>query len=337
MFTKKSAKIRKEFVCINCLYNTCDKKDYNKHINTAKHKFNTNVDIVLTNIGEKSANLNTNLNTNINEVVCNCGKKYKSRQGLYAHKKKCAFIENGKLVDNSNNSNTTNNSNNSNNPNNSNNLNNSNNSNNSNNQLTLTNDLIIKLLNDNKEMREIIIKQQDQISELLPKIGNNFITNNNNNNKFNIQVFLNERCKDAINMSDFIKSIQVSLQQLDYTKQNGIVNGLSNVIIENMNKLGLYQRPIHCTDIKRESLYIKDDDNWEKDINKEKIRKAIKDVSTKQFCALSKWTKENPDFQNNESKQNYYTHTLVAIANNKEDNEEKIIKKLCNNSYIKED
>jgi hypothetical protein len=310
MLTKKSAKIRKEFVCIKCMYNTCDKKDYNKHINTAKHKNNTNVDIVLTNIGEKSANLNTY------EIACNCGKKYKSRQGLHAHKKKCDTMENGKTIDNSNNSN---------------------NSNNANNQLTLTNDLIIKLLNDNKEMREIIIKQQDQISELLPKIGNNFITNNNNNNKFNIQVFLNERCKDAINMSDFIKSIQVSLQQLDYTKQNGIVNGLSNVIIENMNKLGLYQRPIHCTDIKRESLYIKDDDNWEKDINKEKIRKAIKDVSTKQFCALSKWTKDNPDFQNNEYKQNYYTHTLVAIANNKEHNEEKIIKKLCNNSYIKED
>ena len=74
-----------------------------------------------------------------------------------------------------------------------------------------------------------------------------------------------------------------------------------------------------------------------KDVNKDKIRKAIKDVSTKQFCALSKWTKENPDFQNNEYKQNYYTHTLVAIANTKDNNEEKIIKKLCNNSYIKED
>ena len=311
MFTKKSAKIRKEFVCICCDYNTSDKKDYTKHINTAKHKNNTNVDIVLTNIEEKSANtnINTNTNTKTNEIVivCNCGKKYKSRQGLYAHKKKCGSLENEKT------------------------------GNATNNQLTLTNDLIIKLLNDNKEMREIIIKQQDQISELLPKIGNNFITNNNNNNKFNIQVFLNERCKDAINMSDFIKSIQVSLQQLDYTKQNGIVNGLSNVIIENMNKLGLYQRPIHCTDIKRESLYIKDDDNWEKDVNKEKIKKAIKDVSTKQFCALSKWTKEKPDFQNNEFKQNYNTHTLVAIANNKEQNEEKIIKKLCNNSYIKED
>ena len=303
MLTKKSAKIRNEFVCVNCNYATCDKKDYTKHINTSKHKNNTNVDITLTNLERKSDKLF--------ELLCNCGKKYKSRQGLYAHKKKCKLLCDGKITDNSNN------------------------------QITLandlTNDLIIKLLNDNKEMREIIIKQQNHISEMLPKLGNNFITNNNNNNKFNIQVFLNERCKDAINMSDFIKSIQVTLQQLDYTKQNGLVNGLTNVIIENMNKLGLYQRPIHCTDIKRESLYIKEDDNWEKDINKERIKKAIKDVSTKQFCALSKWTKENPDFQNNEHKQNYYTHTLVAIGNSKEHNEEKIIKKLCNNSYIKEE
>jgi hypothetical protein len=310
MLTKKSAKIRSEFVCINCNYATCDKKDYNKHIATAKHKNNTNVDILLTNLEKKSDNLF--------EIICNCGKKYKSRQGLYSHKKKCTFLQNANIVDSSNNELALAND--------------------------LTNDLIINLLNDNKDMREIIIKQQDQmmrqqnqISEMLPKLGNNnFITNNNNNNKFNIQVFLNERCKDAINMSDFIKSIQVSLQQLDYTKQNGLVNGLSNVIIENMSKLGLYQRPIHCTDLKRESLYIKDDDNWERDINKEKIRKAIKDVSTKQFCALSKWTKENPDFQNNEYKQNYYTHTLVAIANSKEHNEEKIIKKLCNSSYVKE-
>ena len=136
-------------------------------------------------------------------------------------------------------------------------------------------------------------------------------------------------------MSDFIKSIEVSLQQLDYTKEKGFVNGLSNVIIENMNKLELYERPIHCTDTKRETLYIKDDDVWEKDINKQKIKKAIKDVSTKQFCALNNWTKENPDFQNNEHKQNYYTHALVSIANNKQHNEDKIIKKLCNNSYIK--
>jgi hypothetical protein len=227
----------------------------------------------------------------------NCNKIYKYSSGLYRHKKKC--------LDHENNDNL-------------------------NHQLSLSKELILEVV---KQQQNQIKELTNTIKELIPKVGTNITTTNQ---KFNIQVFLNEKCKDAINMSDFIKSIEVSLQQLDYTKHNGLVNGLSNVIIENMNKLGLYQRPIHCTDIKRESLYIKDDDNWEKDVNKEKIRKAIKNVSTKQFYALSKWTKENPDFQNNENKQNYYTHTLVAIANNKEHNDDKIIKKLCTSSYIKE-
>ena len=227
----------------------------------------------------------------------NCNKIYKYSSGLYRHKKKCMEHEN---------------------------------STNLNNQLSLSKELILEVV---KQQQNQIKELTDTIKELIPKVGNNITTTNQ---KFNIQVFLNEKCKDAINMSDFIKSIEVSLQQLDYTKHNGLINGLSNVIIENMNKLGLYQRPIHCTDLKRESLYIKDDDNWEKDINKEKIKRVIKDVSTKQFYALSKWTKENPDFQINENKQNYYTHTLVAIANNKQHNDDKIIKKLCTSSYIKE-
>jgi hypothetical protein len=227
----------------------------------------------------------------------NCNKIYKYSSGLYRHKKRCMEYENN---------------------------------NNLNNQLMLSKELILEVV---KQQQNQIKELTDTIKELIPKVGNNFTTTNQ---KFNIQVFLNEKCKDAINMSDFIKSIEVSLQQLDYTKHNGLINGLSNVIIENMNKLGLYQRPIHCTDLKRESLYIKDDDNWEKDINKEKIKRVIKHVSTKQFYALSKWTKENPDFQNNENKQNYYTHTLVAIANNNQHNDDKIIKKLCTSSYIKE-
>jgi hypothetical protein len=232
-----------------------------------------------------------------NYECINCNKTYKYSSGLYRHKKKCMDHENNASL---------------------------------NHQLSLSKELILEVV---KQQQNQIKELTDTIKELIPKVGNNITTTNQ---KFNIQVFLNEKCKDAINMSDFIKSIEVSLQQLDYTKHNGLVNGLSNVIIENMNKLGLYQRPIHCTDIKRESLYIKDDDNWEKDINKEKIKRVIKNVSTKQFYALSKWTKENPDFQNNENKQNYYTHTLVAIANNKQHNDDKIIKKLCTSSYIKE-
>jgi hypothetical protein len=229
-----------------------------------------------------------------------CNKAYKYSSGLYRHKKKCISNENMNSNDMLNN------------------------------QLALSKELIMNVV---KEQQNQIKELTNTIKELIPKVGNNITTTNQ---KFNIQVFLNEKCKDAISMSDFIKSIEVSLQQLDYTKHNGLVNGLSNVIIENINKLGYYQRPIYCTDIKRESLYIKEANSWEKDINKEKIKRAIKDVSTKQFFALSKWTKENPDFQNNENKQEYYTHTLVAIANNKENNEDKIIRKLCNSIYIKE-
>ena len=315
MTTEKAPKSAKLFVCENCAYKSCKKSDYNRHLATAKHKNTTFI----------QQNTTKSAENKVSETIfnCVCGKSYPYRGSLHNHLKKCKTIKENsakkRTLDNSIEFCESSNAN-----------------------MTLCNDLIFRLLNDNKEMRTIIvnqqdhmIKQQEQIKELIPKLGNN--NNNVQNNRFNINVFLNERCKDAINMSDFIKSIQVSLQQLDYTKQNGIVNGLSNVIIENMSKLDLYQRPIHCTDIKRESLYIKEDDNWEKDINKEKIKKVIKDISTKQFCALSNWTKENPDFQNNESKQSYYTHTLVAIANNKETNEDKIIKKLCSSSYIKEE
>ena len=297
MFTQKVEKVEKNYCCKLCDYNTNKKTDFNKHLLTAKHKKRDFVDISFTFV-DKNVDFVDKVEKNIN-FKCICSKLYKTRQGLYAHKKKCIFNKND--IDSI-----------------------------TCNEIDLSKELILEVV---KQQQNQINELTNTIKELIPKIGNNNITNNN---KFNIQVFLNEKCKDAINMSDFIKSIQVSLQQLDYTKEKGFINGLSNVIIENMNKLGLYERPIHCTDIKRETLYIKDDDAWEKDINKQKIKKVIKDVSTKQFCALNNWTKENPDFQNNEIKQSYYTHTLVAIANNKEHNEDKIIKKLCNNSYIKD-
>ena len=276
------------FICVNCDFVSCNKKDYVRHLSTLKHKNRQN----------DTNRIQKNPKKPQTSYECvNCNKAYKYPSGSYRHKKKCADHENSASL---------------------------------NYQLSLSKELILEVV---KQQQNQIKELTNTIKELIPKVGNNITTTNQ---KFNIQVFLNEKCKDAINMSDFIKSIEVSLQQLDYTKHNGLVNGLSNVIIENMNKLGLYQRPIHCTDIKRESLYIKDDDNWEKDTNKEKIKRVIKNVSTKQFYALSKWTKENPDFQNNENKQNYYTHTLVAIANNKQHNDDKIIKKLCTSSYIKE-
>ena len=294
---QKVAKVALKFYCKYCDYYCSKSFNFKKHLTTEKHKMATNDDQMMTNDDQKVAKVAINL------FACECGKKYKYKQGLSVHKKKCDFIISS-VKDTSNN------------------------------QLVVSNDLVMKILNDNQEMRNIIIKQQEQISELIPKVGNN--NNNTQNNKFNINVFLNEKCKDAINMTDFVKSLQVSIEQLDFTKQNGLANGLSKTIIDNMNKLSLYERPMHCTDVKRETLYIKDENSWTKDDNKEKIKKAIKKASGKNYNALQDWKTENPDFMNNDSKTDYFTNTIRIIGKSTENIDNKVIKNLCKETYVKE-
>ena len=294
---QKVAKVANKFYCKNCNYYCSKNFNFKKHLTTEKHKMATNDDQMMTNDDQKVAKVAPIFYT------CECGKKYKYKQGLSVHKKKCIFIisETKDL---------------------------------SNNQLVLSNDLVMKILNDNQEMRNIIIKQQEQISELIPKVGNN--NNNTQNNKFNINVFLNEKCKDAINMTDFVKSIKVSIQQLDFTKRNGLAHGLSKTIIENMNKLSVFERPLHCTDVKRETLYIKDENEWTKDASKEKIKKAIKKASGKNYNALQDWKETNPDFLTNDSKTDYFTKTITTIGKPTENIDNKVIKNLCKETYIKE-
>ena len=309
MLTKKTKKNEFNYNCNFCNYNTCKKTDYKRHILTDKHKMLTNVD----NKNEKNEN---------KEFTCECGKIYKHRQSLSVHKKKCVLFNNCTSL------------------------------------ITIEEKKeIIELKEDNKELKEdnkelkednkelkVMIKelikenakQQQQITELIPKIGNNNNNTINNNQKFNINVFLNEKCKDAINMSDFIKSIEVSIQQLDFTKQNGLANGLSKTIMDNMNKLSVYERPLHCTDVKRETLYIKDENEWSKDSSKEKIKKAIKKASGKNYNALEDWKNENPDFMSNDSKTDYFTNTIRTIGKTDNNTEEKIIKKLCKETYVKD-
>ena len=137
-------------------------------------------------------------------------------------------------------------------------------------------------------------------------------------------------------MTDFIKSLHISLEQLDFTKQNGLIDGLSKSIIDNMNKLSLYERPLHCTDVKRETLYIKDENEWTKDASKEKIKKAIKKASGKNYNALQDWKNENPDFLNNDLKTDYFTKTISTIGKTGDATEEKIIKNLCKETYLKD-
>ena len=318
MTYKKVAKNVTKFYCEKCDYTSFKKYDFQKHLQTQKH-----------NLGEILINDTQKVAQKI--YTCNCGKKYKHNQSLYNHKKKCTFIEPKETIDNSNNELVL--------------LNEESN--------IVTQDTIVKLITENNDIKNLLITQQKQLIEqqkqlgeqqkqlfqMVPKIGNN-ITNNNTANikqKFNINIFLNEQCKDAINMNDFIKQIQLTLDNLDFTKQKGLCEGLSNIFIESMNKLSLYERPVHCTDTKRETLYIKEEDGWEKDKNKSKIKDALKSLNKTHFKLIKEWMDENPDFKENESKQDYFARILKECGANLDNISDKVVKKICNNSHLKDD
>jgi hypothetical protein len=298
------------FRCETCDFATGNKCNYLKHLDTRKHKILTKTD--------------TNLAKNATPLFeCLCGKSYKHRQSLYAHKKVClkkdvAICETALEHSNVNENSIVNN-------------------NDVNNDFK---DLVCKMMTENNEIKAMLIKEnqelRSQIKELIPKVGNNTITNNNINNKFNIQIFLNEQCKDAINIKDFIESIKISLKQLEQIQNKGLVDGLATAILENIGRLSLYERPIHCTDIKRETLYIKHDDIWEKDETKQNIKKAIKELSHKPYSTLKEWLDNNPNYMDDENKQNYFIQTTRCLGQKCDTIDTKVIKKICINTYIKD-
>jgi hypothetical protein len=181
--------------------------------------------------------------------------------------------------------------------------------------------LILKLLKDNEEIRQIL-------KDVIPRIGNNTIINNNNNttnnntmNNFNLNVFLNEQCKDALNISEFVESLKITFEDLLYSKKNGLVEGISNVMIRGLKELDIYKRPIHCTDRKRETMYIKDREKWEKDDTREIMKNTIEKIADKERNALQLWTEENPDWIETERKQIEYLTMLRNISEPIEDDE----------------
>jgi hypothetical protein len=278
MITEKEQKSSNDFCCKNCNYFTSRKSQYERHISTDKHKRLQNNDA------------GTILNK---KYICECGREYKYRQGLYNHRKTCkgekketAIVENEENVD--------------------------------------YKSMFLEMINENKELRKTI-------TEMIPKIGNN--NNNNIKQKFNINVFLNEKCKDALSLDEFIDKIEVSMKNLLTTKEKGQVNGISNIIMENMNKLSLYERPLHCTDKKRETLYVKNNE-WEKDDSKEHINKALKKVESKQLKNLNVWLEEHPNYMNNHVEQEEFAKLMSECGKSIDDGREKIIKKLCDNVYI---
>ena len=157
--------------------------------------------------------------------------------------------------------------------------------------------------NTNIFLRDILLQNRELMDILMTHNKDNGKstiinqTTNNNNQRFNINVFLNETCKDAINFSDFIKNINISYEDLENNAQLGFVSGISKIFIDNLKQIGINERPIHCTDAKRETMYIKDDNIWTKQQDDEKLQKAIQTVSYRSMGKLAEWKQENPDYK----------------------------------------
>jgi hypothetical protein len=302
-FSENSEKTLQHFYCKTCDYLCFKKQHLSQHLDTMKHKTR-----IFNNV-ENSVN-----DTENKKFKCDCGNDYKDRSGLWRHKKICKNnFQISQITP----------------------------------QTQLTPELVIKLIEQNKELQQTLIDQNKTIIELAKKSGSyttNNTTNNNcgNTNKtFNLQVFLNETCKNAINMSDFVNQLQVSLSDLETTGQIGYAEGISKVFIKNLNEINYTNRPLHCSDSKRETLYIKENDKWTKDDDqKSGLTKAIKQVANKNIKQISEWQKLHPDFSDPDSKTNDKYMKIVfnsMCGSTKEEadkNYEKIAKKVIKEVII---
>jgi hypothetical protein len=256
MITNKSPKNPHKYICENCNYSTCNKKDFNKHSLTAKHKKFT----LITDSVPKIPSTH---------ICSSCNKEYKSRMGLWKHSKKCNYHRTMETPMQNNAS------------------------------------AIFELLKQNQDFKSLIIEQQKENQELhqqlleVVKDGktiNNNTTNNNNNQKFNLNFFLNTTCKDAMNMSDFIEDIQSNFKDIENIGKNGYVSGMTNMILSRIKDLDITKRPLHCTDLKREIMYIKDNNKWCKDTNNNtKLRNMIAIVAKQNYDIVPLWRTQHPE------------------------------------------
>ena len=302
--------------CDHCDFETNKKSKWERHLSTQKHKNNINenkiVSIINKNVQQsyKIKEIN-NINTN-SGFICECGKKYSYRQSFIRHQDTCSFVLNVSMkkdiIDTEIN------------------------------DEKIDNSLVKDIINENKELRTILKQQQEQISELIPKIGNT--TNNNTTNKFNLNVFLNERCKDALNLEDFVQSIQLKLGDLEDTARLGYVDGMTNIIVRGLNDLEITKRPIHCSDSKRDVLYVKDNNSWEKDSSKsDKMKRAIELINRSNIKQIPTWVAKNPgcndiDDPKNEIYMSMITETLDDDEEKQDKRNNKIVKNIARSVII---
>jgi hypothetical protein len=260
---------RKAYYCENCNYTTANKKDFHKHENTNKHKKNVTFSVT---------NVTNPLGNNSKQYCCGvCDENFKNRMSLSRHKKQCEKNGDLPLVSNS--------------------------------RLTSNQDVVLQLIQQNKELQDVLREQSkaimDQNSKLIEMssksnttlIQNNTTNNTTNHNSFNLNVFLNEQCKDAISITDFVDSLNLNVADLEATGKLGYVLGISRIFINKLKELDVFERPLHCTDYKRETVYIKNQDSWEKDNpEKTKLKNIVNRIARKNLEQLPAWQAENPDY-----------------------------------------
>jgi len=297
--SQKIAKNRKIYECKNCEYFTHNKTDYNKHCMTIKHKnaiLATKINLLATEKSQKSQK------SQEKSYICNCGKNYKDKSGLWRHHKQCQYINKDD-----------------------------------------TNNIIHYNTEQLKLFTEVVKNTVIEVMKHGPTT-NNTINNISNNKTFNLNLYLNETCKDAINIQDFVKSIKVTLEDLEYTGRQGYVEGISNIIKHNLQSINVHQRPIHCTDEKREVLYIKNEGEWIKETdNKPILTNIIKTIANENIKQISNWTKEYPNCRDADSKKNNLYLKIVSNAmsggskDECEKNYNKIIKNIVKETIIDKD
>ena len=277
-----------QFSCKCCDYTTIRKSQFQRHLLTAKHINTTNT----TNLVQQSSN----------SFICECGKEYKHHSSLWNHKKKCNISH----VTDSNDS-------------------------------SFDKDKLIlmlitqntELIKETSEFKNMMLEQQNMMMAQhtstqnmmmdVIKTGTHNTTNNTNshNKAFNLNFFLNETCKDAMNITDFVSSIKVSLDDLENTGRQGYVEGISNIILQKLKNLNHYDRPIHCADQKREILYIKNDNQWIKEgEEKPLLTKAIKTIANENIKQIKTWRDKNPECTDSDSRKNNLYLKIVSNSMN---------------------
>jgi hypothetical protein len=257
---------------------------------------------ILTRKHVKSTFVNQNQPKTCSYHICeNCNKKYKDKSGLWRHKQKCVNNnENNKPIDQSS-------------------------------KEPSDKEIILLLIKENNELKNMMMK-------VIENGTNNIIHTNSHNKAFNLNFFLNETCKNAMNITDFIDSIKLQLSDFMDVGEVGFIEGISNIIVKNLNNMDETERPIHCTDKKREIFYIKDQDKWEKEEeDKKKLKKMIKNVAFKNEKLMKIYKDTYPDYNDPNSKRSdQYSKTVIEAMDNKEESREKIIRNISKATTIKQ-